>query len=73
MEYKKEYNCIIETAEKNGFKKTLVDKNITAQKRLRNIKDIATLETITEKDTSYKKNHLPPLGQPEISKNMQRI
>ena len=24
VEYKKEYNCIIETAEKNGFKKTLV-------------------------------------------------
>ena len=53
--------------------KTFVDKKITAQKRLRNIKDIATLETITEKDTSYKKNHLPPLGQPEISKNIQRI
>ena len=30
-------------------------KKITAQKRLRNIKDITTLETITEKDTSYKK------------------
>ena len=26
-------------------KKTLVDKRITAQKRLRNIKDITTLET----------------------------
>ena len=35
-EYKKLYNCIIETAEKNGFEKTLVDKKIKAQNRLKN-------------------------------------
>ena len=61
VEYKKEYNCIIETAEKNGFKKTLVDKTISAQKRLRNIKDISTLETITKR-TPVIKNSPTTLG-----------
>ena len=60
--YKKQYNCIIETTEKNGSGKTLVDKKIKAQNRLKNIKNNTTLETLTKKDTIYKKIHLS-LGQ----------
>ena len=47
IEHKKEYNCVIETAEKNVFEKTLVDKKFKAQKRLKNIKNNTTLEKLT--------------------------
>ena len=35
VEYKKEYNCIIETAEKNGFKNTWVDKKKHSSKEIK--------------------------------------
>ena len=67
-EYKKEYNCIIETAENNGFGKSLVGKKTKAQNRLKNIKNNTTLETLTKKDTSYKK-----FTYPWANNNFQKI
>ena len=60
MEYKKECNCIIETAEKMDLEKLWWTKKIKAQNRLKNIKNNTILETLTKKDTIYKKfTYLP--------------
>ena len=53
---KKKNITMIETAEKNGFEKTLVDKKIIAQKKLKNIKNNTTLETFNQNGHHLQKN-----------------
>ena len=70
--YKEDYNRIIETAEKNGFEKTLVDKKIKAQNRFKHIKNNTTLETLTKKDTIYKKITYQPLANNKFQKCIKK-
>ena len=72
VEYNKEYNYIIKTSEKNGFGKVLVDKKIKAQNRLKNIKNNTTLETLTKKDTIYKKFTYHPWANNKFQKCIKK-
>ena len=50
------------------MKKTLVDKKISVQKRLNNIKNNTTLETLIKKDTTCKKCTYHPWANKKFQK-----
>ena len=59
--------CILNTAVTNGFDKKLVDKKITYFRRLKQIKETATL-SILDKDVTYKKFTYHPWAHNKFNK-----
>ena len=71
-EYNKEYEEILQTANKNGFKKELVDKKIYKFKQQKLRKEISTLSNQNEKK-NFKKFTFHPFVHHKFQKIFREI